>query len=204
MGGDHAVFHRFATPYDIVMPPARRSILRAGLALADRDIERVLDLAGGTGRAVRAVAVPDPVVLDAAPGMTRRARGRGLPAIVGDGGRLPLRGETVDAVLIVDALHHLSDYRAVLAEVVRVLRPGGAVIVREFDPRTLRGRLLEGLERLMGFDSRFHSPEALAKAVRAAGLTPHVPDRGFGFTVVGIKSSATGESRGGARRRDHQ
>lgn len=51
----------------------------------------------------------------------------GLWLLQADGGRLPLRDEAVDAVLLLDTLEHADD-EAMLTEAVRVLRPGGVVL----------------------------------------------------------------------------
>jgi len=185
---DIGSFDRLASLYDRAMPPARAGPLRAGLDLAQRRVQRVVDLGGGPGRAVRRLGVDRPLVVDAAPGMVRRAGIRGIPGVVADAGRLPLRTESVDAVLIVDALHHMSGQEAVIGEAARVLRPGGVLVVREFDPDTLRGRALVRAERLLGFDSVFAGPDDLASHIAAADLSPNVLDRGFGYTVAGVKN----------------
>lgn len=185
MHGDIGPFDRFASVYDVVMPPARASKLRAGLAVADRAVERAVDVGGGPGRAVSRLDLTERIVLDAAPGMTRRARANGLDAILGDAGRLPLQSASVDAVLIVDALHHMQDVDAVFREAERVLRSGGVLVIRDFDPATLRGRGLVAAEHLIGFDSVFFTPDAIADRMAEAGLTATVVDGGFGYTVAG-------------------
>ncbi|WP_251328354.1 class I SAM-dependent methyltransferase [Haloplanus pelagicus] len=192
--GDVRFFDRVARLYDRLAPTTDPEPLRAGLSRANRPVDRVLDLAGGTGRAARAVRVggreerpPESIVVDASEAMLRRAADRGTSAVRGDAGRLPVRDESVDAVVVLDALHHLPDPPDALAEVARVLRPGGVLVVREFDPGTLRGRALVAAERVVGFDSTFRTPDATARAVAAAGLETTVLDRGFAFTVVGTK-----------------
>jgi len=190
--GDVRLFDRMARLYDRVAPATDPEPIWAGLARADRPVERVLDVAGGTGRAARAVArdtgrVPDPVVVDASESMLRRAVAHGTAAVRGDAGRLPVRDESVDAVVVLDALHHLPDQRAALADAARVLRPGGVLVVREFDPGTVRGRVLVAAERLVGFGSTFRGPDAWASLIADAGLSPSVLDRGFAVSVVGKK-----------------
>ncbi|ELZ27432.1 methyl transferase-like protein [Halosimplex carlsbadense 2-9-1] len=191
--GDVGVFHRFARLYDRAMYAADPTTLTAGLDLAERPVERVLDVGGGTGRASRALDVPQSVVLDAARGMLREARGHGLETVQGDAARLPVADQSIDAVLVVDALHHMADADGVVAAAYRALRPGGALVIREFDPTTLRGRGLVAAERLVGFDSRFLAADALADRMAAGGFRASVPDRGFGYTVAGVKPAGTGE-----------
>jgi demethylmenaquinone methyltransferase/2-methoxy-6-polyprenyl-1,4-benzoquinol methylase len=190
-GRDVRLFDRFARLYGAVVPAARREPLARGLAFADRPVERVLDVAGGTGRAGRALGADASVtVVDAAGGMVREARRNGLAAVRGDAARLPVRSASVDAVLVVDALHHVANPTATVAEARRVLRPGGVLVIREFDPTTRLGRLLVAAEHAVGFESRFRSPDALAAVVERSGLASFVPDRGFGYTVVGVAAGA--------------
>ncbi len=185
--GDIGPFDRFARLYDAVMPAPDRPALRRGLNKAKRPLERVVDVGGGPGRAVRELDADWRLVVDPASGMVQRAQSHGLQPLQGDGARLPLRAASVDAILVTDALHHISDQHGVLQEAARVLRPGGVLLIREFNPETIRGRGLVFGEHLIGFDSVFHSPDALAEKIAAAGLTASVLDRGFGYTVVGVK-----------------
>jgi demethylmenaquinone methyltransferase/2-methoxy-6-polyprenyl-1,4-benzoquinol methylase len=179
-------FDRWARYYDLAMPGASTASLSAGLDAAERPVERLLDLAGGTGRAAVALDVPDRIVLDAAGGMLARARDRGLACLQGDARRLPLGTDSVDAVTIVDALHHVPDWEAVFAEVARVLAPGGVFVVAEFDPATLLGRVLVAGERAIGFDSQFATPASLVASLSAAGFEATVVEGGFGYTVAGV------------------
>lgn len=48
-----------------------------------------------------------------------------------DGTKLPFEDSRFDLVTIVDVLHHCSDVRAVFREVVRVCKPGGAILVKD-------------------------------------------------------------------------
>ena len=184
--GDVAPFHRFARLYDLGMWRADPDRLRAGLALADRPVETLLDVGGGTGRAARALDVERRVVVDAARGMLRRARAHGLATIQGDAAVLPVPDASVDAVLVVDALHHMADVDGVAAAARRALAPGGVLVVREFDPTTLRGRGVVAAERVVGFDSTFWPPADLADRLAGAGLDARVVEKGFGYTVVGV------------------
>ena len=147
-------------------------------------MERVVEVGGGTGRAAREV---DATVLDPARGMLERARDRGLETVEGSATDLPLADGSIDAVLVVDALHHFPDHGRCLAEAARVLAPGGVLVVREFDRATRRGRLAAVAERLFGFDSRFYTAAELEATVGAAGLDARPVEYGFEMTIVGVK-----------------
>ena len=51
--------------------------------------------------------------------------------VVGDGLRLPFADESFDGIICMNALHHMPDYHATLAEMYRVLRPGGRAVFSE-------------------------------------------------------------------------
>jgi demethylmenaquinone methyltransferase/2-methoxy-6-polyprenyl-1,4-benzoquinol methylase len=125
------------------------------------------------------------VVVDRSRGMLRVARARGHECVAADATHLPVPDDAVDAVTVVDALHHVRDQRALLAEARRVVAPGGVVVVVDFDPTTLRGRALVALERAVGFDSTFSTPDDLARFLDREGFVGRVVDPGFGYVVVG-------------------
>ncbi|WP_423745347.1 methyltransferase domain-containing protein (plasmid) [Haladaptatus sp. SPP-AMP-3] len=185
--GDIGHFDRIARFYDSFSPESDSDVLREGLEQAERPIERIADVAGGTGRAVRALDGNEEVVVDASAGMLAQAHGHGLACVRGDATRLPLASESVDAAVVSDALHHIGDPDATLAEVERVLRPGGVLIVREYNPATIRGWFLVRGEHLLGMDSTFVTPETLVRKLDAANLVPRVRSRGFDYTVAGVK-----------------
>ena len=189
--GDVRFFDRLAPLYDLAMPPADGTALAAGIDRAERPIRRLLDVGGGSGRAAAALTGPERTVVDASVGMLRRARtARGLSAVAGDAGALPVGDAAVDAVVIVDAFHHLPDQTAAVSEAARVLAPGGVLVVREFDPTHPLGRVLVAGEHAVGMGSRFLSPDDLATDLTAAGFESSVVDRGFGYTVVGVRDAA--------------
>src|SRR5947209_830593 len=59
-----------------------------------------------------------------------------------DGERFPLPDDSFDAVLLCYVLHHAQDLGAVLAEVCRVLRAGGLIVVYEDIPGNLWDRFM--------------------------------------------------------------
>lgn len=183
--GDVRQFDWIAPLYDRVTPAIDAATLERGLQFAERPVERVLDVGGGTGRAARSVTAQARIVVDPARGMLAEARARDLEGVRADGAALPVRDESIDAVLLVDALHHIAEQRGTLREASRVLRPGGVLVVVDVDPTTVRGRLLVAAEHLLGFDSSFQPPAERGAALAQSGFESRITERGFVYTVVG-------------------
>jgi SAM-dependent methyltransferase len=98
----------------------------------------LLDAGAGTG-AVSAAAVAAGarvVATDAALDMLLHDRGRRPPAAAADVLALPLRDGCVDVAAGAFLLNHLADPGAALAELARVVRPGGAVLAATFAARS--------------------------------------------------------------------
>lgn len=99
----------------------------------------VLDLGGGAAWVSELLSRFGfrPVTLDISDSLLRIGQKRladaRLPyrAIVGNMTTLPFRPSTLDAVVIIDALHHSPDLRSTLREVFRVLKPGGQFLFAE-------------------------------------------------------------------------
>ena len=113
-----------------------RREMAAGLNLAPKSL--VLDVATGTGLVAREIlkAFDVRVVgLDQSAEMIREASARSvenLTLVRGDGQRLPFADERFDAVTFTYLLRYVDDPAATLAELVRVLRPGGHMASIEF------------------------------------------------------------------------
>ena len=112
--------------------------------------ERVLDLAAGTGTSTLTftAAGADAVACDFSLGMLQAGHakiGRGpqgggqgrLGWVAGDALRLPFRDGAFDAVTISFGLRNVADTGAALAEMRRVTRTGGRLVVCEFSTITI-------------------------------------------------------------------
>ena len=92
---------------------------------------RVLEVGGGPGelseRLQRELGASVSFV-DLSPRMVELAQARGIDAQVGDIQELPFEDGTFDTVVAAWMLYHVPDLDRGLAEVARVLRPGGALI----------------------------------------------------------------------------
>ena len=144
-----AMFQRVARRYDLA-----NHLLSAGLDFSWRaraagmvrewNPRRVLDLATGSGDLALTIAqkLPQAEVTgaDFCPEMLERAKAKGLArTIVADALHLPFPDASFDAVTVAFGLRNMADWDAALAEIARVLAPGGHLLVLDFS--LPRGRL---------------------------------------------------------------
>lgn len=98
----------------------------------------------------------------------QKCRSRRLVLAAGDGSALPLGDGSVDLFAINAALHHMPDDRAVLAEVHRVLRPGGwFALGYEPNLRHFRSAML-GVSRTVDRLAWYASPRQNLRRLRCA------------------------------------
>jgi SAM-dependent methyltransferase len=98
--------------------------------LAAQPAERILDLGCGDGQLTERIAATGASVLgiDASPQMVASARARGIAAEEGSAESLPCPDAAFDAVFSNAVLHWVRDQDAMLAQIRRVLRPGGRFV----------------------------------------------------------------------------
>ena len=115
----------------------RRAVVDAVAAVPG---ERVLDLAAGTGTSSEPFADDGALVVpsDFSLGMLAVGKERrpDLSFVAGDATRLPFADAAFDAVTISFGLRNVVDTDAALREMLRVVRPGGRVVICEFSTPT--------------------------------------------------------------------
>ena len=140
-----AMFDDVAARYDLTndvlsLGQARLWRKEVDRAVAARPAERVLDLAAGTGTSSLPFARTGAYVVpcDFSVGMLGEGKKRHpwLPFTAGDGTRLPFADGVFDAVTISFGLRNIQDTDAALAELYRVTKPGGRVVICEFSEPT--------------------------------------------------------------------
>lgn len=148
--------------------------------------DRILDLGCGQGRHALQAYVTDrvhAVGLDMNPNRLSEARRqleglaqddpeRRLSFLVGDGMKLPFSDASFDKVICAEVLEHLHDYERVVAEVRRILRPGGvlAVSVPRFGPEWLCWKLSRGYREEAGGHVRIFKRTMLKRSIERFGL----------------------------------
>ncbi|PWH06983.1 demethylmenaquinone methyltransferase [Brachybacterium endophyticum] len=139
------MFDGIARRYDLMNDLAAlgqvRSWRRAMVESLDITVgERVLDLAAGTGTSTAALvdAGADALAADFSTGMIEEGRRRQphIPFIAADAQELPFADDTFDAAVISFGLRNVYRPRRAIAEMRRVVRPGGRVVVCEFSTPT--------------------------------------------------------------------
>lgn len=132
----------------------------------------LLDVGGGTGRVASALAdhVTGVVIVDSSEQMLRQAASRpGIEAIHASAEALPFADASFERILMVDALHHVEDTERSVREMLRVLAPGGRLVIEEPDWRAPRMRLIAWAEKLAMMRSHPERPETILRLARQAG-----------------------------------
>ena len=203
------VFDSVAKRYDVMNDVMSMGLHRAWkaytVAVANlKPGDKVLDIAAGTGDLARAFARkvgPTGLVLhtDINEAMLRTGRDRlvdeglVLPTLVCDAEQLPCRSGSFDVVSVAFGLRNMTHKDKALAEMCRVLRPGGRLLVLEFSQVAeplrkpydwyslnvlpLMGKLIANdadSYRYLAESIRMHPPQAELKAMMQAAGFGHV------------------------------
>lgn len=104
-----------------------------------------------------------------------KAAGGSAVALEGDAHALPFADDSFDVVIVSEVLEHIHDDKGVLAELVRVLRPGGrlAATVPRYGPERVCWALSDAYHEVEGGHIRIYRAEQLLARLREAGLRPY-------------------------------
>ena len=144
--------------------------------------KKVLDLGCGGGFMAVALAERGAIVtgIDPAKGAIAAAQRHAeanqleISYLVSSGESMPFAEGVFDIVVCVDVLEHVEDLQNVLAEIRRVLRPGGIFLFDTINRNPLASFLIvtmaEKVMRLLPHPAMFIQPEELVRNLRAAGF----------------------------------
>lgn len=129
------------------------------------------------------------VGIDLSATATALARAHGVLTIRGDVAALPLPDEVADVVVAGEVLEHVPDLSGVVREVIRVLRPGGTLVVDTIaDTRWGRFSAITVGERLPGGPPpRLHDAQLF---VDRRALVRECARHGVRLTLSGLRPSA--------------
>ncbi len=203
MAFDEDLAKRLESAYGASDILRRRRLVRTALA-ASKD-ERILDVGCGPGFYVTELLaeVGDAgavVGVDSSPEMlalaARRAASHPNAAFHrADATSLPVEDESFDAVLCVQVLEYVHDPGRALAEIRRVLRPGGRAVLWDVDWSTVSWHAADpaGMEQtLRAWDDHLAHPalpRTLAARLRSAGFED-VAAEGHVFTTTELVDDA--------------
>ncbi|MCX6911118.1 MAG: class I SAM-dependent methyltransferase [Verrucomicrobia bacterium] len=90
--------------------------------------------------------------------------------VLRDAGRLPWRDGAFDAAVTFNAMHHIPHFQRVLKEMLRVVKPGGKIVLGDFSPRGF-----QIMDRIHRAESKTHQHEVhhfcdLQRFLRERGL----------------------------------
>ena len=215
------VFDSVAPKYDLMNDLMSLGLHRAwkayAVAVANvRSGDKVLDLAGGTGDLARAFVAPAGeagmvVHTDINEAMLRQGRdrlldeGKVLPTVLCDAESLPFASSSFDLVSVAFGLRNMTHKDKALAEMARVLKTGGRLLVLEFSkvaaplekaydwysfkvlPRI--GQLVAGdgaSYRYLAESIRVHPDQATLKAMMKTAGFAHVDVHNLAAGVVAL------------------
>jgi ubiquinone/menaquinone biosynthesis C-methylase UbiE len=147
--------------------------------------ERMLDVGCGTGELAARIHQSSPeariVGVDLAPAMLRQAREKlsaAVALVAADAIRLPFAGDAFDVVVSSSSFHYWASPEAGLAEVRRVLRPGGRLVITDWCDDYLASRVCDVLLRLLDpAHHRAYGTRSCNRFLRDAGFCEVQVDR---------------------------
>jgi len=134
----------------------------------------MLDAAGGTGRVSQQFSsmAGKVVVCDLSQKMLGKAQEKGnLLPIRSHIERLPFHEATFDRIVVVDSIHHFCDPREAINDMLRVLKPGGRMVIEEPDIHHFAVKLVALGEKLLFMRSHFYTPEQIMNMISSFNIS---------------------------------
>lgn len=136
----------------------------------------VLEVGCGTGLLLhRAGAFARRAIgIDLSGGMLAKAAARGLTVAQASATQLPIATASVDVAYSFKVLAHIPDIAGALAEMARVVRPGGWVIAEFYNARSIR-RLVKALKPPTAVSASTHDEHVYTRYDDARAIASYLP-----------------------------
>ena len=173
---DH--FDLVASVYDRLIGPPDTERLQQLLKLPTQGW--LLDGGGGTGRVSSHLndLVGNIVVSDLSHRMLKKARGKKVRPVRAHVEKLPFADEFFERILVVDALHHFCSQREAIEDLLRVLKPGGRLVIEEPDLNHPGVKLLALTEKILLMRSHFYTPQKIREMIASCGYAAKIENDG--------------------------
>jgi len=133
-----------------------------------------LEIGVGTGRFAKALGIGTGI--DPSAPMAKIAMERGIEVIEGIAEDLPFTDSTFDDVVMITTICFLKDIPKALAEVKRVLKKGGSLIIGMIDKQSLHGKIYEKEKKNNPWyrNAHFHSVTEITALLEESGFTDFI------------------------------
>jgi len=150
---------------------------------------RVLEAGCGSGLVLARLAEVGTEVfgVDISAGMLSHAREKGLPVSQGNLLHLPYPDDEFDAVVSFKVLAHVEPIRDAVAEMVRVVKPGGYLALEFYNPRSFRG-LIKSLKPASKTSTDFTDEDIITRYDSPDKVRSYLPEnvRFIGFRGIRV------------------
>ena len=159
---DH--FNLLAPLYDRFIKPTDPDMMQTHARLPVSG--NLLDVGGGTGRSSHHLKdlVSTIYLADSSLGMLNQAvKKNAFVPVCSLSEELPFGDNCFDRVIMVDALHHVKDYRLTASELWRVVKPGGRIVIEDPDIHTVAVKIMAIVEKIALMRSHLISAEKICE-----------------------------------------
>ncbi len=124
--------------------------------------------------------------IDLSAGMLAKAAARGLVVAQASATQLPIASKSVDVAYSFKVLAHIPDIRGAMAEMARVVRPGGWVLAEFYNARSLR-RLVKAMKPANAVSTTTTDEAVYTRYDDAAAIRSYLPPELEWVTTRGIR-----------------